>query len=89
MNNKIVLSSLALDLKRVALGLHRNSIPMAERFYSEALKRIAEIQLDIVPPHIRNIVYSFDTFKQKSIQDQAEYSLMYSTLIQNYALTLP
>lgn len=89
MNNKIILSSLALDLKRVALGLHRNSIPMAERFFTEAMRRKEEIELDLVPTYIQNIVSKFDGLKQKSTQDQAEYALMYSTLIQNFALTLP
>ena len=33
MNNKFILESLASDLKRVALGLHRGSDAMALRFF--------------------------------------------------------
>lgn len=37
--NLIVLSSLAMDLKRAAIGLNRGSNKMANRFFEEALKR--------------------------------------------------
>ena len=45
MKNKIALESMAMDLKRAALGYHNNSLKMAERFHQEALERKREINL--------------------------------------------
>ena len=42
MDNKIILSSLAMDLKRAAIGYNRGSYIMADRFFEEALKRKKE-----------------------------------------------
>ena len=78
MNNKIILESLASDLKRVALGLHRGSDNMARRFLAEALRRKSEIELETVSPYIRKLLIRLN----KNID--AEDALMYSTLIQNY-----
>lgn len=38
-DQKIIIESLAMDLKRIAIGLHRGSLKMANRFKDEALKR--------------------------------------------------
>ncbi|VVA44158.1 conserved hypothetical protein [Candidatus Roizmanbacteria bacterium] len=78
MNNKFILESLASDLKRVALGLHRGSNMMAQRFLDEALKRKSEVEIKIVAPYIKQILARLD----KNID--AENALMFSTLIQNY-----
>ena len=78
MNNKFVLESLASDLKRVALGLHRGSNMMAIRFLDEALKRKSEVKIKIVDKYIKKILARLD----KNID--AENALMFSTLIQNY-----
>ena len=42
-NQQIILESLSMDLLRAALGRHRGSHAMADRFIEEASKRIAEI----------------------------------------------
>ncbi len=78
MNNKFLLESLASDLKRVAIGLHRGSNTMAQRFLIEALKRKDEIEVEKVAPYIRNLLDGLN----KNID--SENALMYSTLIQNY-----
>lgn len=78
MNNKYLLESLAMDLKRVAMGLHRGSPIMVERFVKEALKRRDEIEPSTLPPYIQNILGKLYTHIDK------ETALMYSTLIQNY-----
>ena len=78
MNNKFILESLASDLKRVALGLHRGSNTMAQRFLVEALKRKDEVEVKKVAPYIKKLLDSLN----KNID--AEDALMYSTLIQNY-----
>ena len=85
--NKIALSSLALDLKRVALGYFRGSNSMAERFFEEALKRRKEIDSRKVKPYIRNLLSNFEKIKfYRDRERQAEDALMYSTLFQNASL---
>lgn len=69
---------MASDLKRVAMGLHRGSDKMAQRFLEEALKRRDEVEIKIVKPYIRKLLTRLD----KDID--AENALMFSTLIQNY-----
>ncbi len=78
MNNKFILESLASDLKRVALGLHRGSDIMAKKFLKEALKRREELKRDQVVPYIQNLLNNLDR------KINADEALMYSTLIQNY-----
>lgn len=78
MKNKFILESLASDLKRVAMGLHRNSNAMASRFIEEALKRKNEINTKEVAPYVRNILNGINH------KIDADDALMYSTLIQNY-----
>ena len=51
-SNKIALSSLALDLKRVALSYHRGSITTGDRFFVEAMKRKSEVDLALVKPYV-------------------------------------
>lgn len=81
MKNKFILESLASDLKRVAMGLHRNSNLMAGRFIDEALKRKAEVDTKKVAPYIQGIL------KNLNNNIDADDALMYSTLIQNYTQT--
>ncbi len=78
MENNYILESLASDLKRTALGLHRRSNIMAQRFLDEALKRKSEINMEKVSPYIKDLI------NQINRDIDAEDALMYSTLIQNY-----
>ncbi|MFH1826860.1 MAG: hypothetical protein ABH812_00295 [bacterium] len=78
MKNKYILESLASDLKRVALGLHRESNIMAKRFLDEALKRRKEVQINTLDPYMKKILSNLDE------KIDCENALMYSTLIQNY-----
>ncbi len=84
MNNKIPLESMVMDLKRVALGYHRNSLVMAQRFYEEALKRRQELDLTTIKPYMHPIFEKIGTMKKQSNEKIAEDALMYSILIQNY-----
>lgn len=85
--NKVSLSSLALDLKRVALGYHRGSKSMAERFLEEAIKRRGEIDTSLTKPYVKRLLGKLDNFKrEKDEQKKAEDALMYSTLFQNASL---
>ena len=80
---KIAISSLAMDLKRVALGFHNGSEKTARRFAQEALKRGEEISNP--PPHLKKIINALaQTLSQKDKQKLAEDALMYSTIFQNY-----
>lgn len=80
MENKYILESLASDLKRVALGLHRGSNTMAKKFLKEALKRRNEVDLNKVSPYLKNILSKLGE------NTDSESALMYSTIIQNYTL---
>ena len=80
MKNKIALESMAMDLKRVALGYHNNSLKMAQRFHQEVLARKKEINLKDVKPYLRPILNKAERIDKDSSED----ALMLSTLIQNY-----
>ena len=83
--NEIAISSLAMDLKRVALGYHNGSEKTAQRFAAEALKRKDEISS--VPPYLENILETLpQTLSQSDKERIAEEALMYCTLFQNYVL---
>lgn len=84
LKNKIALESLAMDLKRVALSYHRNSIIMARRFYEEALKRQKEIDTTSVKPYIKNILEKINQLQNYNNDRIAEDSLLFSILLQNY-----
>lgn len=86
--NQIALSSLAMDLKRVALGYHRRSIIMANRFLQEALKRRSEIDTTTVKPYVKKLLNKLDSLAAEKDTDRiAEDALMYSTLFQNAAVS--
>ena len=79
---------MAMDLKRVALGYHRGSNIMAERFLEEALKRKKDLDISKLKPYLKKIIQNLERIQsQKDKQEVAEYALLYSTLIQNAALT--
>lgn len=78
------LASIAMDLKRVALGLHRNSDLMAKRFSTEAIKRSKEVDMKNIKPYIQKLLKGLEPLlSNKDKQKVAEDALMYSTLLQN------
>jgi len=86
MNNKVVIESLSMDLLRVALGYHRGSVKMAQRFSDEARSRINEIDQTKIKPYFLSILQKLLlTLSKKNKQEVAEDALMYSTLCKNYA----
>lgn len=86
MNNKIILESLSMDLLRVALGLHRGSYKMAERFSEEAIRRKREVDENNIRPYLKRTLSSMETsLKISDSEKKAEDALMYSTLIRNYS----
>jgi hypothetical protein len=84
MNNKIALESLVMDLKRVAIGYHRNSLNMANRFYEEALKRKSEIDTTTLRPYILRFIKRIDVLTNQEQDAVADEALLISTLLQNY-----
>lgn len=87
-SNKVILGSLAMDLKRVALGYYKGSFKTADIFLEEAFKRKAEIEMDSVKPYVKKILEKLETLKNEDKQKAAEDALMYSTIIKNAALKL-
>ena len=81
MNNQLLLQSIASDLKRTSLSLHRGSLAAAARFSREVIKRKAELDISSLAPYIQKLISGLE----QSITDP-EDALMYSTLIQNYTL---
>ena len=84
MDNKIIIESLVMDLKRVSLGYHRGSIKMAERFLEEARLRKDEVDTSKVKPYIKKLLQNIDLLADLNSDKIAEDSQMLSTLFQNY-----
>ena len=83
----MVLGSLAMDLKRVALGYHNGSLVTARRFLDEAIKRKKEIDVANIKPYIKDLLNKLENIKNEKDKERiAEDALMYSTLFQNAAL---
>jgi len=86
MDNKFILESLSMDLLRIALGLHRGSYKMAERFSEEALKRKSEVKEHEIKPYMRQTLSLMEqSLKNEDREKRAEDALMYSIVIRNYA----
>lgn len=85
-DQKLIIESLAMDLKRVALGLHRGSIKMAQRFKEEALKRHDELNVQKTNSYLKRLLDKSRKALNGKGDRTAEDVLMYSTLFQNYAL---
>jgi hypothetical protein len=84
-DQKIAMESLAMDLKRVALGLQRGSFGMAKRFKVEALQREAELDTGPVSPYLRLLLDKSKAVLESDDERVAEDALMYSVLFQNLA----
>ena len=87
MKNKIALSSLSMDLRRVAIGYNRGSDKMAERFFEEAIKRKKEIDVLELKPYVKKLLKKFEGIRlHKKKEKIAEDALLYSILFQNAAV---
>lgn len=87
MNNKFILESMSMDLKRVSLGNYRKSYHMAARFYEETLKRKKELDTSSLKGYLLVILEKIEYMKNQNADEVSENALMYSTLIQNYTQT--
>lgn len=86
MNQKVIISSLALDLKRIALGLYRGSSATVSIFKAEALKRGGELENSNPNKYLINLWSKTKRTLEKNDEKAAEDTLMYSTLFQNFAV---
>ncbi len=86
MDQKVIITSLAMDLKRAALGLYRGSSKMAEKFKEEALKREAELESQQLDSYLKMLMQKSKECLKKNDARVAEDILMYSVLFQNFAL---
>ena len=88
-DSKTAIESMASDLKRAALGLQRKSLAMSECFLKEAINRVSELNLGSLPEYIKQIIQKIEIVDVKKAQDRMpEDFLMYSVLLQNYAIRL-
>ena len=85
---RLLIGSLSNDLLRVANMVHRGSAEGASRFFSEAQKWSLQLKHRQLKPYIKDIVNDIDaeTVKTALTKNKAEKFLMYSILLQNYAV---
>lgn len=89
MNNKILLESMALDLKRVAIGSHSHSTKMAERFLQEVFKRNEMLDITSLSSPLKKILSNMASqLKVENTQRLADDALMYSTLLISFSKKL-
>lgn len=86
MDTKTLTQSLAMDLLRVALGLHRGSFGMASRFKEEALRSCQRLAKNQTNGYLAKLVKNTQDVLKRDDNKVAEDALMYSTLLQNFAL---
>jgi hypothetical protein len=83
--NFIPLSSLSMDLKRVALLTHQGATESAKRFIIEAQLRLSEVNRKTVQPYLSELLdHINDTLIVDDNDQLKEDALMYSVRIQNY-----
>ncbi len=85
-DTNLLIGSLSNDLLRLATFTHNGS-PSARRFLTEAKRWALPLQTADLPPHIKQIVEDISAAPPTlTTLAQAERYLMYSVLLQNYAL---
>ena len=85
--DKVVLQSLASDLKRITLSIQRNSASSTARFNQEAANWLREALEKTEDNNIKNLLEKVrSVLEQKDDLKKAEDCLMYSTLLQNRSL---
>lgn len=84
--DKIVLQSLASDLKRITLSIQRNSLPTAIRFNQEAERWLQESKNGSDLSTKKLLARVEEVLKRDNDLQKAEDCLMYSTLLQNRSL---
>ncbi len=86
MNQKIIIESLSMDLLRVALGLHRGSVDMANKFREESLKRVKELEESKPHGYLKKLTENTKKVLLTTEDRTKEDALMYSILLKNYTI---
>lgn len=84
-SQKVIIESLAMDLHRVAIGMQRGSIAMANRFKEEALQREAELEKYAESDYLKKLLSDSRKVLLTTTPGTHEDILMYSILFQNFA----
>ena len=84
---KILLQSLASDLKRITLSIQRDSSASAERFSNEAKRWLGESAQQIEDQPTKHLLQRIDrVLAEENNLKKAEDCLMYSMILQNRSL---
>ncbi len=82
-----ILSSLSMDLHRVAMGYKRGSDKMAQRFAEEAQKRIGEVDVKVASAELADaLTKCTDLLNADETKTNPSQILFYSVYFQNEAL---
>lgn len=82
-----ILSSLSMDLHRIAMGYKRGSDTMAERFVKEAKKRIGEVERKEASPELADaLTKCTELLDAEDAKSNLSQILFYSVYFQNEAL---
>jgi hypothetical protein len=89
MNNKLLLESIALDLKRVAIGTQAHSLKMSERFLQEVFKRRKMlVEAELSEPIKSSLNHMEMKLFDKNSTRLAEDALMFSNIFLSFAKQL-
>ena len=88
LNTKLLIGSLSNDLYRVACLTQRGSIKAAGKFWIQAGRWVKDLEQAQVKPYIKKIILDVKSRlgSESLTVETAERYLMYSILLQNYAL---
>lgn len=88
-DKKMLIGSLSNDLYRVASLTQRGSIQAANRFFAESQRWSNKLADHDLEKYIEKIISNLNSNNKIALDEaQAEKILMYSVLLQNYALHL-
>jgi hypothetical protein len=86
-DQKMLIGSLSNDLYRVAGLVQRGSDKAAQKFWQESKKWSSELKNHSLDKYINDIISDLEINQNSTLsQPLAEKLLMYSVLLQNYAL---
>lgn len=84
---RLLIGSLSNDLYRSACSIQRNSPDVAIKFLQESQRWVNDLRNTEVEDYVKKIVADVEKADQKPLtMENAEKYLMYSVLLQNYAL---
>ena len=86
-DTRLLIGSLSNDLYRSACSIQRGSPVVAKRFLQESRRWVEELQGIELKDYIKKILTDLKNQNSSTLtMEEAEKYLMYSILLQNYAL---